>query len=749
LSIRESIIKRFAEAPTALRWLGLMAALTAGVVLFISLPQTITVPVFTAVVGLSAMSLIRAAWLKREGKSRLLVSSRTSTAVLTAVAILLMIASAYVFRPESINPQSTGLLLMLLGGLFLLAALRLSRAPALWPLSSADAIPVTMTSLVGGDYIKIAIGLTSLVLLTLRNLSLPPDWVPDLSHHVQFVLLGVGMLLPVWGLSGMRWMQVRAALRSPFRPENRAILLITLLAFALQLWMLEDAVHVFVDEFHNMNAVLGLWTRTDIQILTPYGYMTSFPWVFPYLQSGAIALFGKTYFGIRFVSVIFGTLAIPALYRLAKELFDRRTALIAALLLASFPPHIHLSRLGMINVADPLIGTLLLVFLARGLQTRSRIDYVLAGACLGMTQYFYEGGKLLFPALALLWLAVIALFRREQFSLRGVGYLLLTAVIVALPMYSAWASWGFSFSPRMDEMGSTGLDWGAILSLINGAAALQTYLSKNLIPPLLHLVHLPDTSGFYYGGDTALILGYLQPLFFLGIFHALWRWRIAGVMPLLWIALTVFGNSLLLPVMTAWPPRFQVVFPAIAVLIAVGLRYSLPMFTPLWSANASPERVNTRRRFKPHVWLAGIGVIALAMLQPLYYFRDHLPVYNVQVRPYYDHIDAYDRARLLPPDTAMVFLTDDIVFVDHIHTLAAFWDFHPAMNVIDSVAFTPDYLAALPPEGQAFFIDPHNALAPGLLRATFGDRMEGPQFSPYNVPLSRQYALYYLPPRTP
>ena len=57
-----------------------------------------------------------------------------------------------------------------------------------------------------------------------------------------------------------------------------------------------------------------------------------------------IKLFGQTPFALRLLPAIGGTLAIPALYVLARELFGRRVALMAAILLAVSHAHIHFSR---------------------------------------------------------------------------------------------------------------------------------------------------------------------------------------------------------------------------------------------------------------------------------------------------------------------------------------------------------------------------------------------------------------------
>ncbi len=63
--------------------------------------------------------------------------------------------------------------------------------------------------------------------------------------------------------------------------------------------------------------------------------------VFLKLWSG---LFGVGEFSLRFPSVVFGALSVPALYRLGNMLFDRKTALIAAFLLAVSPFHIYWSQ---------------------------------------------------------------------------------------------------------------------------------------------------------------------------------------------------------------------------------------------------------------------------------------------------------------------------------------------------------------------------------------------------------------------
>ena len=95
--------------------------------------------------------------------------------------------------------------------------------------------------------------------------------------------------------------------------------------------------------------------------------------------------------------VVRHTLTIPAVYVLGKRLFDHRTGLLAGALLMAFPPHIHFSRIALNNIVDPCFAVVGFIFLLDGFRTQSRRSYALAGVCFGLTQYFYEGGRIVFP----------------------------------------------------------------------------------------------------------------------------------------------------------------------------------------------------------------------------------------------------------------------------------------------------------------------------------------------------------------
>jgi hypothetical protein len=270
--------------------------------------------------------------------------------------------------------------------------------------------------------------------------------------------------------------------------------------------------------------------------------------------------------------------------------------------------------------------------------------------------------------------------------------------------------------------------WAALALASTDDSVLNYYVSWQIQRPLLHLVHKPDGSGFYYGGGTPLILGYLVPAFLLGIFYVLWRRPAAFALLFAWIGLTVLGNSFLR--WNDWTPRFAVLFPALCLLMAVGLRYTLPLILP--------ERSLDRR-------LVTALALALAIPQLVYYAGPHLEMYNQQIREYRDHQDVLYRSRQFPAGTHVHIITRQLVFMPHVETLTRFWNLNVGVEVQTPEEFMAEGLPNLSlGANHAFFFEPDNLTIPALLEQRL-NLEPPPQWSLFNVPRDKQYLLYYLP----
>lgn len=673
------------------------------------------------------------------------VSRRALAVIMTLLAALLMAASGYFFRPAAgahMLPQATAFLVT--GALALGIATGLNRASLrdtresarVAETPTAPARPVRHFPLVGG-LPAILFGLGVLALLALIEINGPFLGIPALQSvplRAQFVLLCLGVALVVIGLGVNREQTVGAHGRAPLpwtRYELAAVLVITLLALGLRLWRLDELVHKFVDEIHFSTAVAGLFSGTDsFKLLSPFAGITAFPWLYPYWQYELAAINGRNLESLRLVSAALGTLTVPAAYFLARTLFDRTTAVIAALLLATFPPHLHFSRIGLNNVADPLFGTLALAVLARGLKTGRRLDFALAGAMLGLTQYFYEGGRLLFPPLVVGWLVVLWIFGRGKPPVRlyrppmpfgrSLAVLALAALLVGLPVYTTLLAERKPVVARMETVAVGGTYYWRVVNL----GTPQT-LEQHFTRPFLVYVHLPET-GLFYGGNQPLILEIFVPVFLLGVFGLLWRGRQMGIVALLWLLLASAGNILMTE--SAISARYVVAFPALALLLALGLRYTLPLLRPNW-------------RGWPVIMIALAAV--MGYVQARYYFGHHLDLYNLQLRPGYDSEDAIFRAADFPPGTHVHIISSSTLGQQYLSGIVGYLNSGLILDVRTPLETSPEYLANLTPNADhVFFVEPDDRATLALLRRYFA--LDEPRFSPFNVPKARQLVMFYV-----
>lgn len=553
-----------------------------------------------------------------------------------------------------------------------------------------------------------------------------------LSPGWQGLMLAGGLAGLVWGAGagpGPGTM-LRAALRGLRGRTTQVVLLLTLAALALRLILLEETLRLLVDEMNTIGYMLRLRSGQPESILLQMTEISPFAWPFTLAQYGGVLLLGPTLAGMRAASALAGALSVPAVYLLGRELFDKRVGLTAALLLATLPLHLHMSRLALMNIMDALLGPLLFYVLLRALRRGQRMDFVLAGGLLGLTHYFYEGGRLFFTPLVGLWLLCGLLFWPRWLRGRWPGLRLTAAVflLAAAPLYYTWAAAGLPLAGRMGQAG-VGSDYLLALLLTPASGqALQTLLGQIGRAALL-LVGLPEQS-LFYGGSTALLLPLLVPFFLLGLACTLRRWGTPAALLPLWAGGVVLANGLLL-VQSASVPRYVLLLPALALLVAAGL----------WQAGhlllAAPAPV---RR------LAVSGALLLALMQGLYYFGPHLVQFNVQARLELGHADIEDvalRSAGFPPGTHIHLITDrpvDGVYAQHfLDYLAPGLHFH----VVPLEQMGRAYLRVLPrAPDHAFYVFETDVWSAQLVREHF--RVEGPQHSPYwTTRLREPYVLYY------
>lgn len=630
------------------------------------------------------------------------------------VGLAFMIFGAYGLRTEG-DAQS-----IILGALsFVVGLVVLRRArpqqPEIEPMTlAANPNPPIL-------WLSVLVGCIVLFFLTRANV-VPGQFRTGVTTHLQFGMLIAGILLLAWGLVGERprWPRIK-------RSEGLLVLAVTLIAFAIRLWMLGEAVSIPVSDEYTF-AQVAMYLRVDIHypLLHPIDAGYAFPWLFTYLLHGSLSLFGSTVSSLRLPSAIFGTLTIPALYLLGKHLFNQRIALMAALFLATFPPHVHFSRIALNNVADPFFGVLALGLIARGLHSKRRSDFALGGLALGMTHYFYEGGRLVFPLLALLWL-MTNVYPQRRFEPRQLAVGMFAVGALALPIYLAFASTGYSPTPRLDMVAPSPARFDVIASTTVPRNILPEAYVERVAGILLFFVHTLDNSPEFYGGPQPMILTPVAPFFLLGLAYSLLNGRHPGVrLLLIWLVGMVLGLSLIR--IGAWTARYVPAFPVIALVIALAIEYVLGVL------------LHFKYRMKAVFGL----ILIIGIGQLVYYFGPHLAMYNLQARAWRDYADAYHRAIEYPDNTVVVFVTDDVVWIPYINILKNLWHTDLPIAIFPFQDFTYETLTLMDRDvNYLFFFDREDYATPALVKLEF--ELEGPYFSPYNVPEEKEFAMYFAP----
>lgn len=641
------------------------------------------------------------------------------------LAYVLMWLSAQRFLPGANDPELiSGFRYMVLGFLSVGFGLFAAKwAPPVIQLNDVRLRPVASNSII------FLLGAFLLIILAESNGHLL-GWqrFENVPHQDQFVYLVAGISLVVIGLGGVKLPQM-----ANFRPSKATglewlvVIGVTALAVVVRLWRLETAAHWFVDELNFGTVVSAFWGPANIPLLHPE--IRGFPTIFAYLQNWGVMEYGRTLYGLRFISVVFGAATIPAVYLLGREMFDKHTGFMAAVLLAALPPHIQFSRLALNNIGDPLFGTLAFAFMTRAFRTQNRADYALSGASLGLTQYFYEGGRLLYPPLMVVWVCLGLILWRPQPSLKGLIIAALAAFMIAMPIYYTLEGLDLPMTTRFKDVGRPD---DAVAAAENEKSAKETYLPR-LKEAFRVYVNLPEFRANYYAGDTPLLLEELVPLFLLGGAFAFWRWRNPAFLLFMWIVAAAVGNSLIQD--SSVSARFVVAFPVMALLAALGIRHSFSLIAP--------------REFKPRyqtVLMVGI-VAALFIVQVDYFMGPHMARYNVQIREAHakDGQDALFRSVDFPSGTQVFIIGNYIIDQGYAQGIMGYlkegglW-----VQPVTPVELTPEFLDSLPRDHDlAFFLPPEDVTSIDRLRRHF--TLLPPQSTPYDIPENKKLVLYYAP----
>jgi 4-amino-4-deoxy-L-arabinose transferase-like glycosyltransferase len=409
-----------------------------------------------------------------------------------------------------------------------------------------------------------------------------------------------------------------------------------------------------------------------------------------FLPTGlSVSLFGNTALAVRLPSVFIGTLAVLAVYFFTREAFDKRTALVAASILAALPVHVHFSRLGVDNIVDSLTTPLIMWLLFRGIKRSSTLSFLVAGIIGGLCFYTYPGSRLA-PILGLFLLGYIGLRTRRVLQAQGRNFMIffLAFAITAAPILGFFVTHVNNFSARMNSVGIfVNSTFQNEMTTYNQSAF--EVIAGQVMKSSLVFIATSAPSNFYNSPKP-----YLTPLaaifFILGLAYTLWRIkdpRYMGLFVWFWAAI-ILGSAL-----TAGPPSSQRMLSsmsALAIITAIGISKTVG-FLP-----------QTRIFFR---WLAPLSLLVIVLFtcyqninfyfieyQVNHYFEDPTNELTYETRTFIAPLHNNGRFFLIAEPTIPYLSFTNFNF------------FSPDVEKAYFNEVTPQTLAALPNDKDTLFI---------------------------------------------
>jgi 4-amino-4-deoxy-L-arabinose transferase-like glycosyltransferase len=153
--------------------------------------------------------------------------------------------------------------------------------------------------------------------------------------------------------------------------------------------------------------------------------------IFIYTATLPIALFGLSEFSVRLTAALFGVLGVLGIGLLGRAVYGGAGGLVAALLLALVPWHVHFSRIAFELIAFPTVFLFATAALVAGVRGRP-YWLLIAGPLFAFCLYTYGPAKLFVP---LFLLGALVVYARRLWAVRRMAALaVLLMVVTGLPV---------------------------------------------------------------------------------------------------------------------------------------------------------------------------------------------------------------------------------------------------------------------------------------------------------------------------
>ncbi|MFN8496686.1 MAG: glycosyltransferase family 39 protein [Anaerolineae bacterium] len=348
---------------------------------------------------------------------------------------------------------------------------------------------------------------------------------------------------------------------------------VTLLAFGLRVTHL-DAQGLWSDEFLSLGR--AAMPPGELVGNLPVEHVPLYFWLLHFWTLAA----GSSDFALRFVSALFGALAVPLLYALGRRLVAPAVALLGALLLAINPFQIWYSQEARMYTMLAALGLLAWLALDVALtepRRRLRAAVVYVAACVA-AMYAHDYGALI-PLLGLLWAVTRLVGRPQQWRTQARRLLLTNAAIAVLCVpWLARASHIREYTSPLPPSSANPLDYVAMLTF-GTTLPDEAFTWLGLGAALLGLVGLAvlfrsARARREYAAFALAVMAVAVPL----VIAALLLWRGSVFHPRYFIMAAPVYCLILAQAALALNRRSLVFGAAAAVFLVAGAGYSLSLW---------------------------------------------------------------------------------------------------------------------------------------------------------------------------
>jgi 4-amino-4-deoxy-L-arabinose transferase-like glycosyltransferase len=661
---------------------------------------------------------------------------KTVSIIAVIIAVIAMCLAAmllYPQDPERLERVPPALIFIAVGGVALGIAVKYKAKPL-------DFLMPSYVPLSDGRirWWIVLIGLAALVITGEASARVTRlEFFRNMPTHAQFALLCIGTALIILGMSGSKI--------SISRPQIQWRYLVPLIgivgvAIFVRVWALDTAILRNIDETILSEASVLFTVQPNRPLM---GSVTNDPIIsriYPYLNSWTIDIWGRNLLGARIFNAFLGSLNVLVVYEMSRIFFNRKVAFIAALVLATFPPHVHFSRISIAIIADLSVGALTVLFIGRALKWNKRMDWVLAGVALASTHYFTEVARLVTTPLLIVWLVWMVLMLPQR--LRGYkhGFVLtvITCILVIIPPYYNMAATGMQFAGRFDSSADVRSAWSDLLENGIETEDEMRHLTLYLGAPFLVITTIRDTRYGFYDGVYGIMQPEIVPFYLLGFCFLLLYSRRPGFVFVIWLLAVSVGNILI--VSTASHVRYMFFYVSLGVMIALGATYT-------WQIVEDHVKWIHRSPFLRRVPIIVGAFIAFG--QGVYFFNYHIPEVNRSDWAFVGGGDIWDaslRAVALPDNTQTYVISRYPIDDGRMIRLMLLYEpYTYDLEYSLPESFSP---ASLPTDrNYGFFVMPDDTETHRRLEAAFGERLQGPLYNPTkpDIPETEVFGLYFVP----